>query len=279
MPENIIKTVYVSYALQAQEETTFQFGANSSLSLTDIEVNIITKSVLYFSTCRSVVVTNLHLEHIAMTTNYGALILVTRSNLAIIGGDATSSTSSGLTVANSGYLILNYNNILDGTYGNISVSTFTEDIAVVSGALSFVKCTGVGDHSSNLDQITRTNGGLWPSGDTFTQNSIYNYDGQDLRMPTFTDTDVTPDVTGIKKWKTGNTTGATNITDFDGTLYPGQELIILGADAGNSTIKHDIAKINMVGAADFTPGDGDVLHLIYDGTDWCEISRADNTVA
>ena len=96
-----------------------------------------------------------------------------------------------------------------------------------------------------------------------------------LPFQSFTADDATPSVATGNNWKT-NDDDALNITDFDGGTE-GQVIIILGADSGASTIKHDATKINLAGGADCNPADGDILILIYDGTDWDEISRSDNT--
>ena len=116
----------------------------------------------------------------------------------------------------------------------------------------------------------------WAIGENNTYVNCTAVVNANFDIPSFTDADATPDVTSVKKWKTGST-GATNITDFDGDLYEGQELIIIGADGGNSTIKHNASYINLSGGTDFTLNDGDTLHLIYDGADWNELGRSDNT--
>jgi hypothetical protein len=96
------------------------------------------------------------------------------------------------------------------------------------------------------------------------------------KVRTFTDTDATPDVGDGHVFKTGNTSGATDLNDLDSGVE-GQKITIIGADGGNTTVKHDNTKINMSGGVDFTLADGDTIELIFDGTDWCEISRSDNT--
>jgi len=74
--------------------------------------------------------------------------------------------------------------------------------------------------------------------------------------------------------------GATNVTDIlyaAGTApLDGSLLILVGADGGNTTIVDGATFFNLVGNANFALGDGDVLTLIYSGTDWQEISRSDN---
>ncbi len=89
--------------------------------------------------------------------------------------------------------------------------------------------------------------------------------------------DATPSVAGVPSnvFLTGDD-NALNVTDFDdGRL--GQIITIIGGDTANTTVKHDNTKVNMAGGADWNGADGDVLVLVYDGTDWNEISRSDNT--
>lgn len=83
--------------------------------------------------------------------------------------------------------------------------------------------------------------------------------------------DATPSVEGGDRWLTG---GTTTITDFDDG-FEGQILTIL--------IKHDVdfthgSGLVLAGAANWTTAaDGDVIRLVYDGTNWIEVSRSDNT--
>ena len=89
------------------------------------------------------------------------------------------------------------------------------------------------------------------------------------------DGDATPSVKGMKYFLAKN--DDTDITDFDDGVT-GQEIILVAWGAGNTTVKHDATKINLVGGADWVgaPASRDTLHLIYDGTDWNELSRSNN---
>jgi hypothetical protein len=89
---------------------------------------------------------------------------------------------------------------------------------------------------------------------------------------TFTDADATPSVLNGKKYKTANT-GATTITMFDDGV-DGQDIFVVINDA-NTTI--DFTGTNLKGNAgvDWTPGSGDTMHCVFDGTNWyCQV---DNT--
>ena len=90
----------------------------------------------------------------------------------------------------------------------------------------------------------------------------------------FTDGDTTPDVSGSSFFKTANT-GATSITDFD-TETVAKVLVIKIEDA-NTTLVHGANKIYLSGAANWTPASGDTLTLLFDGTDYFELARSDNT--
>lgn len=89
---------------------------------------------------------------------------------------------------------------------------------------------------------------------------------------TFTANDATPSVARGRKFKTANS-GATTVTMFDDG-EDGQEIFVIINDA-NTTI--DFTGTNLKGNAgvDWTPGSGDTLIAVYDGTNWyCQI---DNT--
>ena len=94
---------------------------------------------------------------------------------------------------------------------------------------------------------------------------------------TFGATDGTPSVEGGSVFLTG-ATAALDVTDFHDPVR-GQVIRIFGADGGNTTVKHNVALINLVGAADWVSANGASLVLWYDGTDWCEISRSAPTMA
>jgi hypothetical protein len=88
-------------------------------------------------------------------------------------------------------------------------------------------------------------------------------------------TGATPAVANLYAVSTNNV-GATTITNLTGA-YAGQELMIVGADGGNTTVQHG-GNIHLAGGASFTLGDLDVLKLVsFNGTTWCETSRSNNT--
>ena len=89
-----------------------------------------------------------------------------------------------------------------------------------------------------------------------------------FKFVTWASGDTTPSVLGGKAFKTANA-GATTITFFDDGIE-GQEITIVFGDA-NTTLTDGG---NLALAGGFTSTTNDVMHLIYDGTVWCEISRS-----
>ena len=90
-------------------------------------------------------------------------------------------------------------------------------------------------------------------------------------VSTFTDSDLTPDVSGAAYWNT-NTTGAT-LTDFDGAgLSDGDILVVVSKGA----IVYDVTSSGIKGGTtDITTAAGDVTTFVYDGTDWLVVARMD----
>lgn len=87
---------------------------------------------------------------------------------------------------------------------------------------------------------------------------------------TFSNGDTTPDVSDGNNFKTANTS-ATTITDFiNGTA--GQEIIVIFTDA--NTMVSDAGNLKLSGS--FTSAVNSTLKLIYDGTNWQELSRSFN---
>lgn len=81
----------------------------------------------------------------------------------------------------------------------------------------------------------------------------------------FSSADATPSVSGGSFFKTANA-GATTITDFDdGTT--GQVIFVLIDDA-NTTVDFTSSGLKGNSGGDWSPGDGDWMACIYDGTDW-----------
>lgn len=86
-------------------------------------------------------------------------------------------------------------------------------------------------------------------------------------------TGATPSAANLH-WAATNNSGATTITNFtDG--YVGQELILWGADGGNTTIGHG-TNIRLAGGANFTLGTDDTIHLMRTNTKWVEVARSNN---
>ena len=86
-------------------------------------------------------------------------------------------------------------------------------------------------------------------------------------------TGATPSVANLR-WAGTNNGGATTITDFTNG-YVGQELILWGADGGNTTIGHG-TNIRLAGGANFTLGTDDTIHLMRTNTKWVEVARSNN---
>lgn len=101
-----------------------------------------------------------------------------------------------------------------------------------------------------------------------------NADGSQSIL-TLVDQDATPIVTRADIFAEANTL-ATTITAFNGAAL-GQEITIIFSTA-NTTIQDASVGgvIQLAGGADFVGSANDVLRLIFDGTNWYEISRSVN---
>ena len=91
----------------------------------------------------------------------------------------------------------------------------------------------------------------------------------------FANADLTPSVARADFFSVVNS-GAVTITAFDDGRV-GQVVTLIFAD-GNTTIQDASVAgvIQLAGGANFTPTANDVLVLIFDGTNWYEISRSLN---
>lgn len=86
-------------------------------------------------------------------------------------------------------------------------------------------------------------------------------------------TGATPSVSNLR-WAATNNAGATNVTNLLNG-YVGQEIILWGADGGNTTIQHG-ADIRLSGGTNFTLGTDDTIHLLRTNTKWVEVARSNN---
>lgn len=84
----------------------------------------------------------------------------------------------------------------------------------------------------------------------------------------YTPGDTTPSVAGISYMSIANA-GATTITQFDDGIA-GQRLVLTFSDA-NTTISR--ANAYLAGGVNFVSSNRATLELIYDGTNWIELSR------
>lgn len=93
-------------------------------------------------------------------------------------------------------------------------------------------------------------------------------------------TGATPSAANLRVVKTNNT-GASIVLRFL-NAYVGQELILVGADGGNTSVNHGTF-IRMQGGANFTLGDNDTLHLVCCTASapgdfvFVEVARSNNT--
>lgn len=87
-------------------------------------------------------------------------------------------------------------------------------------------------------------------------------------IQTITDADATPSVLttdGNTLFKTANT-GATTITDLDDGRV-GQRVDVIIGDA-NTTIDFTGTNLTRTAGTDWSPGSGDKMTCVYDGTTW-----------
>lgn len=92
----------------------------------------------------------------------------------------------------------------------------------------------------------------------------------------FVDGDTSPSVGGAEVWKTANTASTTISTLDDGEV--GQEVTIIVTD-GNTTFEDQTVgsgNLHLQGGGNYSPGANDVLVLVFDGTNWYEVSRSNN---
>jgi hypothetical protein len=91
-------------------------------------------------------------------------------------------------------------------------------------------------------------------------------------ITTFTADDTSPSVASGNVFKVPDTwTAGNSITAFDAGAV-GQQIVVIGGDSDCAVLAGAHMKI----AATWTASPGDTLCLVYDGTDWFEISRSDN---
>ena len=86
-----------------------------------------------------------------------------------------------------------------------------------------------------------------------------------LPRVTIADQDATPTVDGYAYLVTANTV-ATTITDFDDGVV-GQEIVVEIGDA-NTTVDFTASGLKGNTGVDWTPGSGDFMRCIYNGTEW-----------
>lgn len=113
---------------------------------------------------------------------------------------------------------------------------------------------------------TTAAGTYWPSADYMVVGGGY----MTPAIPTFTDNDATPSVLMYDKWIVTNSNPTTITTFHDGS--PGQEISLIFTD--NNTTIAETDNIKLGGA--FSSTADDTMRLIYNGTNWYELSRSVN---
>jgi hypothetical protein len=147
------------------------------------------------------------------------------------------------------------NNDIKGASFGIRVDDYTQDTRIFGNYLS-----------SYLSPPLQIDGDTGVSGNVYGPNTVG-------AVGTFTANDATPAVNSYDVFKTANTAGTT-ITMLDNG-YVGQNVSIIVNDT-NTTI--DFTGTNLKGnsGADWSPGSGDSMNCVFDGTNWyCTIN--DNT--
>jgi hypothetical protein len=197
------------------------------------------------------------------------------TNLTVVGcriADTVAADNQAIRLNKSGNYIIHGNHIQDGHVkldaGNTVYTSLdlthnliksTTDLEITPGSTLYAKIRKFGNNKDNNSPQ-----GFWPSGEFFMGS------GAAIEVPTFTDADTSPSVLLFDKWKASNT-GATTITTFDdGSI--GQEITVLFTNA-NTTIS-EAGNIKL--SAAFTSSADDAMKLIYDGTNWYELSRSVN---
>jgi len=117
--------------------------------------------------------------------------------------------------------------------------------------------------------VNGTTGVPYNANDCGTQ-AVFNGGVSGGVIPTLPNNDVTPTVRGVSVAFVANT-GATTITAFDDG-YAGQQLTLLFTNT-NTTLS-DAGTLALTGA--FTSTANDSVVLLFDGTNWIELSRSVN---
>ncbi len=91
---------------------------------------------------------------------------------------------------------------------------------------------------------------------------------------TFTDTDTTPSISGGNNFKTNAGSSSLTIIDFDDG-YDGQRIHIIFVNSEVTVA--DGTGIYLASADDWTPDAKDTLTLTFDGSNWYERTRSDNS--
>jgi hypothetical protein len=156
--------------------------------------------------------------------------------------------------------------------GTTGLLTVTGDLAVLGGDLTSTASTfnllNTTSTTINFGALaTALTAGADGSGWTKVRNAFVT-----SKIVTFSANDTTPSVAGANIFKVpGTWTAANNITAFDdGTA--GQTITIIGGDSDCVVV--DGAALVIAG--NWTAAANATLRLVYDGTNWYEISRAAN---
>ena len=99
---------------------------------------------------------------------------------------------------------------------------------------------------------------------------VRHFEAVGSSIQAFADGDTSPSVLGFSYFSTANSSGTT-ITTFDNG-FPGQEITLIFSDANTTIAETGNIKLS----AAFTSTADDTMKLIYDGTNWYEVSRSVN---
>jgi hypothetical protein len=216
-------------------------------------------------------------------------------NAVVIGTDATGTTINGGTIAGNIFNNVPVTFIGNGKLLEIEVGSNTLAGTAAYGAQDGSLPTGKLPAHYGMPMFRDLPNAPWGSGDTGGSRGEIRWSGArgwlktgataswrqwqigyitDATTPAGLPPGATPSTADLLVCTTANV-GATSVTALLGG-FVGQQLIVIGADAGNTTFT-DGANLQLAGGANFTLGNDDTLHLVcVNGIKWVEISRSDN---
>jgi len=179
-----------------------------------------------------------------------------------IGLDASGYVNWGDTDGTSGYGFRDNAGAMEFKNSGGSWTPFTG----TAGADTQVQFNNAGVFGASADFTFNDTTDLLTLAGPLKADLFYN-----TSVVTFTNADTTPSVSGSNTFLTANA-GATSITNFDDG-NAGQWIYIVFGDA-NTTLVHDVTKINLTGDTNWTFAANDAVVLVKKGTVWHEVGRA-----